>query len=157
MIDRRGFMMRLSGVVAAGVLGQRLAAQVRTVGKPVAITVYKSKTCGCCAEWVDYLAENGFAPAVHDEEDMDAIKAELGVPEGVRSCHTALADKYLIEGHVPAAEIKRLLAEHPKVAGLAVPGMPSHSPGMAPPGAKIEGFEVVAFQLSGSTKTFARY
>ena len=157
MIDRRGFVIRLSGVALTGVLGRRLAAEVRTLEKPTAITVYKSKSCGCCAEWVDYLGRNGFEPTVHDEEDMDAIKAELGVPEAVRSCHTALVDKYLIEGHVPAADIKRLIAEHPKVAGLAVPGMPSHTPGMAPEGAKIQGFEVVAFQLSGSTKTFARY
>lgn len=156
MIDRREFVIRLSGVALAGVLGRRLAAEVRTL-KPTAITVYKSKSCGCCAEWVDYMGKNGFAPMVHDEEDMDTIKAQLGVPEGVRSCHTALVDKYLIEGHVPAADIKRLIAEHPKVAGLAVPGMPSHTPGMAPEGSQIQGFEVVAFQLSGSTKTFARY
>jgi hypothetical protein len=158
MVNRRGFVIQLSGVMAGGVLGQRLLAEVKSGGgKPTAITVYKSKSCGCCAEWVVHVRENGFEPAVHDEEDMDAIKAQLGVPEGVRSCHTALVDKYLIEGHVPAADIKRLLAERPRVAGLAVPGMPSHSPGMAPAGAKIEGFEVVAFQLSGSTQGFARY
>jgi hypothetical protein len=158
MINRRGFVMQLSGVMAAGVLGRRLFAEVkRSGGKPTAITVYKSKTCGCCVEWVDHVRQNGFEPTVHDEEDMDAIKAHLGVPEGVRSCHTALVDKYLIEGHVPAADIKRLLAERPKATGLAVPGMPSHTPGMAPAGAKIEGFEVVAFQLDGTTKTFARY
>jgi hypothetical protein len=158
MANRRGFVIQLSGVMAAGVLGRRLLAEVKSAGaKPTAITVYKSKSCGCCAEWVEHVRDNGFEPAVHDEEDMDAIKAQLGVPEGVRSCHTALVDKYLIEGHVPAADIKRLLAERPRVAGLAVPGMPSHTPGMAPAGAKIEGFEVVAFQLSGSRKAFARY
>ena len=75
----------------------------------------------------------------------------------MRSCHTALAGKYLIEGHVPAADIRRLMAEGPSVAGLAVPGMPSNTPGMAPPEAKIAGFEVVAFQLDGTRKTFARY
>jgi hypothetical protein len=158
MIDRRAFVIRVSGLLAAGVAGSRLVAQVpgRPV-KPTPITVYKSPSCGCCAEWVDYMRKNGFGPTVHDEEDMDRIKAELGVPKGVHSCHTALVGKYLIEGHVPAADIKRLLAEQPNVAGLAVPGMPSHTPGMAPAGAKIEGFDVIAFQLDGTTKTFGRY
>jgi hypothetical protein len=158
MINRRVFVIQVSGVVTAGVLGRQLAAQVGgSWGKPTAMTVYKSKSCGCCAEWVDYVRKNGFEPSVHDEEDMDAIKSQLGVPAGVQSCHTALVGKYLIEGHVPTAEIKRLLDEHPAVAGLAVPGMPSHTPGMAPAGAKIQGFDVVAFQLDGTTKPFARY
>jgi len=158
MLNRRAFVLRVSGVVAAGALSRRLAAEiVGSGGDPAIITGYKSAGCGCCTEWVEHIRKNGFEPAVHDEEDMDAIKARLGVPSGVRSCHTALADKYLIEGHVPAADIKRLLAEHPAVAGLAVPGMPSHTPGMASAGARIEGFEVVSFQLNGTTKTFARY
>jgi hypothetical protein len=158
MINRRAFVIQVSGVVTAGILGRQLAAQVGlNWGKPTAMTVYKSKTCGCCVEWVDYVRKNGFEPSVHDEEDMDTIKSQLGVPAAVQSCHTALVGKYLIEGHVPAADIKRLLDEQPAVAGLAVPGMPSHTPGMAPAGAKIEGFEVVAFQLNGTTKPFARY
>jgi hypothetical protein len=158
MVNRRAFVIQVAGVVTAGILGRQLAAQVGgNRGKPTAMTVYKSKTCGCCAEWVDYVRKNGFEPSVHDEEDMDTIKSQLGVPAGVHSCHTALVGKYLIEGHVPAADIKRLLDEHPAVAGLAVPGMPSHTPGMAPAGAKIEGFEVVAFQLNGTTNRFARY
>ena len=111
--------------------------------------MYKSSTCACCAKWVDHLKQNGFAPSVHDEEGMDAIKDDLGVPAGVRSCHTALAGKYLIEGHVPAADIHRLLAEKPKVKGLAVPGMPTGTPGMAEPGATAEPFEVVSFDSAG--------
>jgi hypothetical protein len=158
MIDRRAFVIRVSGLLAAGVAGTRLAAQVGGLpAKPTPITVYKSRSCGCCAEWVDHVRENGFEPSVHDEEDMDGIKAQLGVPEAMWSCHTALVGKYLIEGHVPAPDIKRLIAEQPRVAGLAVPGMPSNTPGMAPPGAKIAGFEVVAFQLDGTTRQFARY
>jgi hypothetical protein len=155
MITRRTFVIHLSGVVIAGVAGRRLAAQVD--GKPTPITVYKSSSCGCCAKWVDHVRDNGFKPAVHDEEDMDTIKAQLGVPAGVRSCHTALVGKYLIEGHVPAADIHRLLSEQSRVAGLAVPEMPSGTPGMAPPGARIADFEVVSFQLDGTTRTFARY
>jgi hypothetical protein len=155
MITRRTFMLHLSGLVITGMAGKRLAAQFGT--KPTPITVYKSSTCGCCAKWVDHVRDNGFEPAVHDEEDMDGIKAQLGVPTGVRSCHTALVGKYLIEGHVPAADIQRLMSEQPRVAGLAVPEMPSGTPGMAPPGAKIAEFEVLSFQLDGTTRTFARY
>ena len=158
MINRRMFVFRVSGLVAAGVAGARLTAQVLgSSAKPTPITIYKSSSCECCAKWVDHVRDSGFEPVVHDEEDMDAIKAQLGVPVAVRSCHTALVGNYLIEGHVPASDIKRLVVEQPRVAGLAVPGMPSGTPGMAEPGAKIAGFEVVAFQLDGTTRTFARY
>lgn len=158
MIDRRAFVIRVSGLVAAGVACGRPAAPVAGSSvKATPITIYKSSSCECCAKWVDHVRANGFVPTVHDEEDMNAIKAQLGVPEGVRSCHTALVGKYLIEGHVPASDIQRLVREQPRVTGLAVPGMPSGTPGMASPGAKIAGFEVVAFQLDGTTRTFARY
>jgi hypothetical protein len=106
---------------------------------------------------VDHVAAAGFKTEVHDEEEMDRLKDEFGVPQPVRSCHTALVGSYLIEGHVPAADIRRLLAERPKVAGLAVPGMPERSPGMAPPGTKVGGFEVVSFQSNGSTSRFASH
>src|SRR3954464_4362711 len=83
-MNRRTFLFQVSGVVAAGVVGRRVGAQaIARLEKPTVITVYKSKSCGCCAEWVDYLATNGFQPAVHDEDDMDAIKAQLGVPEKI--------------------------------------------------------------------------
>lgn len=158
MIDRRTFVIRVSGLVAAGVACGPPAAEVAgSSSTATPITVYKSSSCECCAKWVDHVRANGFLPTVHDEEDMDAIKAQLGVPEAVRSCHTALAGKYLIEGHVPASDIKRLAKEQPRVTGLAVPGMPAGTPGMAQPGAKITGFEVIAFELDGTTRTFARY
>lgn len=158
MINRRTFVIRFSGLLAVGVAGTRLGAQAPGLSaRPTPMTVYKSRSCGCCAKWVDHVRANSFEPTIHDEEAMDAIKARLGIPAGVRSCHTALVGKYLIEGHVPASDIKRLLQEQPRTAGLAVPGMPSGTPGMAPPGAKIGGFEVVAFQLDGTTRTFARY
>jgi hypothetical protein len=121
------------------------------------ITVYKSSTCGCCTQWVDHIRANGFAPVVHDLEEMEALKDEMGVPPGVRSCHTGIVEKYLIEGHVPASDIRRLLAERPKTAGLAVPGMPPLTPGMAPAGEKPRDFEVVSFQTDGSTRLFARH
>jgi hypothetical protein len=152
MLSRRGFVMAAAGLLLMGV--QR---QVQAVRRRTPITVYKSRTCGCCAKWVDYLDADGFQTTVHDEEEMEDLKDKLGVPSAVRSCHTAIIGAYLIEGHVPTADIRRLLAEEPKVAGLAVPGMPSLSPGMAPPGARESGFEVLAFQFDGTTRRFSSY
>ena len=151
MLSRRGFVVGAAGLVLTSLHAPWLKALA-----PTPITIYKSKTCGCCAKWVDHVKAAGFASKVHDDEEMDQLKAELGVPEAVRSCHTALVGSYLIEGHVPASDIRRLLAERPKVAGLAVPGMPSGTPGMAEPGAEGD-YEVVAFKLDGSTSKFARH
>jgi hypothetical protein len=88
---------------------------------------------------------------------MDRIKDQLGVPRKLRSCHTALAGSYLVEGHVPASDIQRVLKERPKIAGLAVPGMPAGTPGMAPSEAEAGNYEVLSFQLDGSSQTFARH
>ena len=157
MMQRRVFVARIAGLVAVGVAGRRLWAEVPGGMGPTPITVYKSSTCGCCTKWVDHIRANGFAPVVHDEEEMDALKDKLKVPEGVRSCHTAQIDGYLIEGHVPASDIRLLLAERPKTAGLAVPGMPPLTPGMAPPGVDPGDYEVVSFQLDGSTRLFSQH
>lgn len=154
MVSRRTFITQIAGLAGAAAATRGLWA---TTGAPTPITVYKSSTCECCAKWVDHLRANGFAPAVHDEEAMDGIKDDLGVPAGVRSCHTALVEKYLIEGHVPASDIHRLLLERPKFAGLAVPGMPRSAPGMQMPGAPVEPYEVVAFTAAGTTTIYARH
>ena len=106
---------------------------------------------------MDHLQANGFAPTVHDEEDMDAIKDDMGVPPSVRSCHTALLGRYVVEGHVPAGDLRRLLAERPAVAGLAAPGMPKSGPGMAVPGEPAEPYEVLSFARDGKTALFARH
>lgn len=155
MITRRDFVARTTALALAAVGARRLWALPG--GPGTAITVYKSASCGCCTKWVDHLRASGFAPAVHDEEDMDAVKDEMGVPKAVRSCHTALLGRYLVEGHVPAADLRRLLAERPAIAGLAVPGMPKSAPGMAAPGDAPEPYEVVAFARDGKTTTFARH
>jgi hypothetical protein len=104
---------------------------------------------------VDHIKAAGFAATVHDDDDMDTVKDNLGVPRELRSCHTSQVEKYILEGHVPAEDIQRLLAERPKVAGLAVPGMPRSSPGMAVPGAPHEPFEVLSYQPDGTTRLFA--
>ena len=155
MISRRTFVSQAAALGGALVAGGPLHALERVA--PAMLTIYKSRTCGCCAKWVDHVKAAGFATVVHDDEDMDGVKDNLGVPRDVRSCHTAQVEKYLIEGHVPASDIKRLLKEKPKVAGLAVPGMPASSPGMAVPGEPHEPFETVAFQLDGTTTSYARH
>jgi hypothetical protein len=158
MITRRDFVAQAAGLALAAAGARRLLAGPRRVATPgTAITVYKSASCGCCAKWVDHLKENGFAPAVHDEENMDGIKDEMGVPKDLRSCHTALLGAYLVEGHVPAADLRRLLAERPAIVGLAAPGMPRSGPGMAVPGAPHEAYEVVAFGKDGKTRVFAQH
>jgi hypothetical protein len=151
MLSRRKFVAGVTGVFVLSVRGRWLAA---VTAAP--ITIYKSKSCGCCAKWVDHLRDNGFRTTVHDEEGMDRLKDQIGIPGPVRSCHTAKAEAYLIEGHVPAADIHRLLSERPEIAGLAVPGMPAGTPGMAEPGQE-GGYEVLAFQLDGSTRHFASH
>jgi hypothetical protein len=155
MMDRREFLGHAAGAMAIAVFTRASWAQLG--GIPTAISVYKSSSCGCCAKWVEYLRQNGFAPVVHGEEEMDQLKDRLGIPQKVRSCHTAQIESYLIEGHVPATDIRRLLRERPKVAGLSVPGMPPRTPGMAEPGTTTGGYDVVAFRLDGATQTFARH
>lgn len=156
MVDRRTFIAQSAGIAAA-IAGVRNGWPLDNSAAPIPIVVYKSSTCECCVKWVEHLRTSGFAPTVHDESDMEAIKDEMGVPKAVRSCHTALVDKYLIEGHVPAMDIRRMLAERPKVAGLAVPGMPSTTPGMAAPGAPEGPYDVLAFTAAGGTSVFAHH
>ena len=119
------------------------------------ITVYKSPTCGCCRKWIEHLESNGFAVKAIDRDDMASIKTEQGVAPALQSCHTGTIAGYTIEGHVPASDIRRLLAERPKIAGLAVPGMPMGSPGMEGP--TSQPFQVTSFTKKGATATFAQH
>ncbi|MFL6112751.1 MAG: DUF411 domain-containing protein, partial [Catenulispora sp.] len=132
----------------------RLAAQ----SKPPAMTVYKDPTCGCCSMWVEHVKKAGIAATIDQTTDVNAIKTQRGVPARVRSCHTALIDRYVIEGHVPVKEIQRLLKERPAgVIGLAVGGMPIGSPGMEVTGQKAQPYRVLAFDSAGATTVFASY
>lgn len=121
------------------------------------ITVYKSPTCGCCAAWADYLVEEGYNVTSIDHDNMDAIKRELGLPaRELASCHTAVIDGYLIEGHVPASDIQKLLIEKPGgVLGLTAPGMPAMSPGMG--SREPQGYDVLSFTRDGKTTVFSSY
>ncbi len=131
------------------------AACSQAPAETMEVTVYKSATCGCCNKWIDHLEANGFAVTAHNVQNLEQIKRENGVSSRLRSCHTARIGNYVIEGHVPAQDIKRLLSEQPDVAGLAVPGMPVGSPGMEGP--RSDPYKVYTFDRTGSTTVFARY
>ena len=119
------------------------------------VTVFKNPTCGCCGKWIEHLKSNGFVVKVQEVNDTSTYERQYHVPRTMVSCHTAIVNGYTIEGHVPAADIKRLLNEHPKAVGLAVPGMPVGSPGMET--GRGEAYSVFAFDESGQASVYARY
>ena len=133
------------------------AARLDVLAQGTKMTVYKDPSCGCCAIWVTHLEKAGFSATVSEAADMAAVKNQLGVPAALRSCHTGVVNGYAIEGHVPAADIQRLLKERPAVVGLAVPGMPIGSPGMEAPGMKPQPFDVIAFEKGGARRVFASH
>lgn len=121
------------------------------------VEVYKTPTCGCCSKWVDHLKANGFAVRTTDLDDLDAIKKKHGVPVDLGSCHTAVVGGYVIEGHVPATDVRRLLKQRPRIAGIAVPSMPAGSPGMEVPSGKVQAYRVLAFENDGKTSIYASH
>lgn len=120
------------------------------------LTVYKSPTCGCCSGWVDHARKAGFAVTVVDIEDLAPVKARLGVPDALASCHTVSSGAFVFEGHVPIADIQAFLAK-PTGLGLAVPGMPMGSPGMESPDGATQPYAVYAFDRQGRTSVYARH
>jgi hypothetical protein len=141
-------VLGLGAVVATGVVLQP------TRNDQPSMVVYKAPTCGCCVKWVEHMENAGFEVETRDMRDMGAIKSQLGVPRAVGSCHTAVIDGYIIEGHVSPEHVERLLEERPKIRGIAVPGMPIGSPGMEGPNAQP--YDVVTFDENGLTGVFAR-
>jgi hypothetical protein len=157
-MTRRRWITSMMGTIAGGsALMTLLPSFARADAVAVAVTVYKDPSCGCCKKWVAHLTQNGFTPVVKDRTDMSALKDSLGIPVALRSCHTAIAGKLVIEGHVPASDVKHFLATPIKgVLGLAAPGMPSGSPGMEMPG-QSDRYDVVAFTADGKTSVFATH
>ena len=134
---------------------QALAAVAADQGLPT-VLVYKTATCGCCSGWVEHMRQAGFTVDARDlpnNTELMRVKVDAGVPGAMATCHTALVDGYVVEGHVPADQIKRLLAERPEVAGIAVPGMPIGSPGMEGPNAQP--YQVLSFDRQGGSAVFA--
>ena len=139
----------LLGAAVAALGGPALAAPEKR------LVVYKTPTCGCCTKWVDHLQANGFKVVTQHRDDLTPLRQQHKVPQQVTSCHTALVGSYVVEGHVPAADVKKLLAEKPKVKGIGVPGMPIGSPGMEGP--SPQRYNTLAFTEDGKTTVFASH
>ncbi len=119
------------------------------------IVVYQSRTCGCCKKWVSHLENNGFKVKSELLDDVTDIKLKMNLPMKLASCHTAVVNGYIVEGHVPASAVKKLLSEKPSIRGISVPGMPMWSPGME--GSYKEAFDVIAFGMDGNEKVFMKF
>jgi hypothetical protein len=150
--ERIGRRTLLLTAVVACLLPSRL---VRAAGLPT-VTVHRDPTCGCCGAWVDHLRAAGYPATVIEAPEIKTLKARLGLPQSLWSCHTAEVDGYLLEGHVPAAALARLLAERPAAKGLAVPGMPVGSPGMEVAGVDPATYDVLLFG-DGEPQRFMRF
>ncbi|MEO8619271.1 MAG: DUF411 domain-containing protein [Sphingomicrobium sp.] len=132
------------------------AMLLATAANAATMTVMKSPTCACCAKWIEHVRANGFTVKVVNVDDIMAVKAKAGVPDRLASCHTAMVNGYVVEGHVPAADIKKLLAAKPRAKGIAVAGMPMGSPGMEH-GNHREPYQTMLFSADGKANVFARH
>lgn len=151
-VNRRQFLA--SGALTA--LGLLTATRVANAWPAkLSMVVYKSPSCGCCSKWIEHIEANGIAVEVKDMDDLSAIKQQYKVTSALQSCHTAVIEGYVIEGHVPASDIKRLLAAKPKVVGLTIPGMPQSAPGMDL--TPFRPYEVLSFDAKGSARVFAKH
>jgi hypothetical protein len=150
-------LMALLGLFYAGSVRIQtdVAAQQKAAGPLV--EVFKTPTCGCCSQWVEHMRTNGFTVRTNDLADLTDIKKSRGVPDQVQSCHTAVVNGYVVEGHVPAADVHRMLKEKPAIAGIAVGGMPIGSPGMESPHVKAQPYNVMSFDKNGATRVFAKH
>lgn len=147
--------MNMIGNFSLGLLLGATFLSTAALAEEPKVTVYKSPTCGCCTKWITHLRENGFEVEPVDLDDLRMIKSMSGIQPEQASCHTAQVDGYVIEGHVPADDIRRLLAEHPDARGLAVPGMPMGSPGMDTP--TPQHYRVLLIGKDGDTEVFAQH
>jgi hypothetical protein len=136
--------------------GLALAAAAASAEPLPEVVMHKDPNCGCCGKWAEHLEANGFKVKTVLERDMQSVKSRFGVPQRLASCHTAKVGGYIIEGHVPASAIKRLLREKPAVTGLSAPGMPPGSPGMEVPGQK-DPYDVVSFDGAGRSRIYERF
>lgn len=140
-----------------GVSASAAAACAQTPRPSSDLAVYKSPTCGCCGAWVEHMTGAGFQARITESADPASIRRSHGLPDSLASCHTAVIGGYVLEGHVPAEDVRRLLAERPNALGLAVPAMPLGSPGMEAPDGRREAFETLLVMTGGATRVFARH
>lgn len=153
-MERRIFVRVIVGAGAAAVAAPRFARAMISAA-PILMTVYKSPSCGCCKSWVTHMQGAGFTVKIIDLDDLTTVKKNAGVPQKLQSCHTALVGGYVVEGHVPADLVKKMLNQKPPITGLAVPGMVTGSPGMEMGDSK-DPYDVIAFDRTGKTSVFAK-
>ena len=155
-LGRRRLLSALPLLAVALAAPRLVRAAASSAATPVEI--WKDPSCGCCHDWMEHMQANGFSFTVHDTGN-NAVRAQLGLPQKLGSCHTALVGGYLIEGHVPASDVRALLQQKPKALGLAVPGMPVGSPGMdgAVYGNRRDPYDVLLVARNGSTRVFSSY
>ncbi len=152
-------MSRVKAYIACVLLGINFSAiseESKNIVEPIEVEVYRSPSCSCCSKWLDHLRENEFEVKDNLINDVQIIKDKYGVSADMASCHTALVEGYVVEGHVPAADIKKLLKLKPEVVGISVPGMPVGTPGMEV-GSKKDDYNVVSFDKNKSVQIFSRY
>lgn len=156
MIDMRKTYLIAAVLAVFVTAGASSGAQQPKLSALPAMQVYKTPTCGCCSKWVDHMRAAGFTVQAKDisQDELNAVKAKYGVPDSAHSCHTASLGGYVVEGHIPADAVKKMLKERPRVVGIAVPGMPIGSPGMEVPGARTRPYDVLTFDKTGATKVF---
>ncbi len=152
---RRQLLQHLGAGAIIGLASLVTRPALAALQDPLPIKVYKSPSCGCCGQWTEYLKQNGFRPEIVDMDDVSAIKRLAQVPDDLVSCHTAVVERYVVEGHVPVEAIRKMLSERPKIIGIAVPGMPAGAPGM--PGQDPEHFDVIAFAREGKQRLFMSF
>ncbi len=150
-ISRREALIELS----TAALGLTVFARTATAQKKTPIVVYKDPSCGCCGNWIKHMEANGFKVSVTDTSDVVGIKKRYQVGKPLQSCHTAIVGGYVVEGHVPAGDVRRLLKEKPKVIGLTIPGMPQSAPGMDVK--PFQPYDVLSFDDAGKTAVFAKH
>lgn len=147
-------IIKLLAISALTILSLNLPAE--EIVKQPEIVVYRSPSCSCCGKWIEYLKQNNFNIKSVSSPDMEAVKEKFGVPDKLASCHTAVIDGYIVEGHVPVEDIKKMLVNKPAIAGIAAPGMPIGSPGMETDGQK-DAYRVISFEKNGKTAVFAEH
>ena len=153
-MSRRKIVGLFAAAAAAPFATPLLSVRTAQAASLPPVEVWKDPNCQCCGSWADHMRQAGFTLTIHTTNDMDSVKRAKGVPDELQACHTAVVDGYVLEGHAPADDVKKLLAERPSAVGLAVPGMPDSSPGMDQRG---DSFEVILFGTPTGKRTYARY
>ena len=153
---RSPLFRKLGRCLSALACGAALGLAAPALASPDEVVMYKDPNCGCCGKWAEHMRSAGFAVKEVASARMDLVKQEAGVPEALGSCHTAKVAGYVVEGHVPAADVRRMLAEKPAIRGLSAPGMPLGSPGMEGP-YPAERYDVVSFDAQGRRAVFSKH